>query len=204
MTRQDLNRTTIYYFDVGRKDISWLYCFKMKTDIPPKRIYLVNRDFQFRYTRMGVLAGVVSTAITALVILYPLFVFKILVIPQFLPTPILAGMLAAAVINIGIIVLFGILITHRIAGPMFSIVRHLRRLANGQWQTNMQSRPGDELQLIVRNMNDLSDALVITAAKDLELVEKAFAGSPAGESATALNELRERIKSRMEHGSKRG
>lgn len=179
----------------------------MKTEIPTKRIYLVNRDFQFRYTRMGVLAGVVSTAITTLVILYPLFVFKILVIPQFLPMPILLGMLTAAIFNIGIIVLFGILITHRIAGPMFSIVRHLRRIANGQWKTNMRSRPGDELQLIVRNMNELSDALVVVAAKDLELVEKASAGSPSGEAGAALNELRERIKSRMEQpqvSSKKG
>ena len=170
----------------------------MKTEIPTKRIYLVNRDFQFRYTRMGVLAGIVSTAITTLVILYPLFVFKILVVPQFLPTPILVGMLAAAVINIAIIVMFGILITHRIAGPMFSMVRHLRRMQIGQWRTFMRVRPGDELQLIVRNMNELSDALVQTATKDLELIEKAFAGSPSNEVSSALHELRERMRSRIE------
>lgn len=167
----------------------------MKTEIPTKRIYLVNRDFQFRYTRMGVLAGIVSTAITTLVILYPLFVFKILVIPQFLPPPILAGMFAAAIVNVGIIVLFGILITHRIAGPMFSMVRHLRRMAVGQWRTNMRIRPGDDLHLLVRNMNDLSDALVQCATKDLELIEKALANSPPNE---ALSELKERIRSRID------
>lgn len=170
----------------------------MKTEIPTKRIYLVNRDFQFRYTRMGVMAGIVSTTITTLVILYPLFVFKILVVPQFLPAPILAGMLAAAMINIGIIVLFGILITHRIAGPMFSMVRHLRRMQIGHWRTNMRIRPGDELQLIVRNMNELSDALVQTATKDLELLEKALECSPSNEMTSILSELRERFKSRME------
>lgn len=172
----------------------------MKAEIPSKRIYLVNRDFQFRYTRIGVLAGVASTIMTTVVILYPLFAFKILVVPQFLPSPILLGMLVAAFINIGMIVLFGILITHRIAGPMFSMVRHLRRIAAGQWRTTMRIRPGDELHILVRNLNELSDALIDTASKDLQLIDNVIESVPQASPQTTelLQKLRKRIQSRID------
>lgn len=172
----------------------------MKAETPSKRIYLVNRDFQFRYTRVGVLAGVASTIMTTVVILYPLFAFKVLVVPQFLPSPILIGMLAAGMINIGMIVLFGILITHRIAGPMFSMVRHLRRIAAGQWRTHMRLRAGDELHILVRNLNELSEALVKTTSEDIQLVDSVLenaSGLPS-ESVEVLHKLKERLQSRID------
>lgn len=165
---------------------------------PSKRVFLVNRDFQFRYTRAGVAAGIVSTTLTSVVILYPLYLFKILVIPQFLPTPILAGMLTAVVINVGMIVFFGILISHKVAGPMFSMVRHLRKIASGSWRTEMRIRQGDDLQFVVRNLNELSIALVSTAEKDLKLVDQAIAvSSDPNASREYLTQLRTQIAERI-------
>lgn len=171
----------------------------MKATPRHKRIILVNRDFQFRYTRAGVAIGIVSTVLTSVVILYPLYLFKILVIAQFLPTPILAGMAAAALINIAMLVLFGILISHRVAGPMFSMVRHFRKIANGHWRTQMRTRPGDDLQFVIRNLNDLSAGLVETAEKDLALIDQAINVS-ADPSAIKeyLTQLRYRIAKRIE------
>jgi methyl-accepting chemotaxis protein len=165
-----------------------------------KRLLLVNRDFQFRYTRASVAVGIVSTVLTATVILYPLFLFKILVIPQFLPPPILMGMVAAALVNIAMLIIFGILISHKIAGPMFSLVRHIRRLASGNWRTEIRMRPGDELHLIVRNLNDLSLSLVQAVEKDLESIGRLLEQESVqkSESTSAiLRELEARMKSRI-------
>ena len=173
------------------------YTLGMKQVAATKRIYLVNRDFQIRYALAGVGAGLISTTLTAFLILYPLFTFKILVVSQFLPLPILLGMVSAAFFNALMLMLFGIVMTHRIAGPMYSMVRHMRRLASGQWRTTMKSRPDDDLQLLVRNLNDISDGLVKLAEDDLKILEQLIAADlskPANEHASVL---RSRIAARI-------
>lgn len=132
-----------------------------------KRIFLVNRDFQFRYTGAGLAAGCVSTVITATLILYPLYAFKILTIGMFLPWPIFLGMGVAVILNILVQLAFGIVLTHKVAGPMFSLIKNIRKLGSGQWNIKMQLRPDDELQMIVRHLNELSESMVITTNTDL-------------------------------------
>jgi methyl-accepting chemotaxis protein len=137
----------------------------------PKRIWLVNRDFQYRYTGAGVAAGLVSTALTIALILYPLFVFKILTVGMFLPLPVIIAMLCAAILNCIVQIFFGIILTHRIAGPMFSIVRQIRLIAQGKWRVTLRQRQGDELQTLVRHLNEMSDSLVNIAKSDIQALE---------------------------------
>jgi methyl-accepting chemotaxis protein len=170
-----------------------------KQQQPTKKLLLINRDFQFRYTRASVAVGIVSTVLTSIVILYPLFLFKILVVPRFLPAPILAGMLVAAAVNIGMLIIFGVLISHKIAGPMFSMVRLIRKLSSGSWRSQMRLRAGDDLQLIVRNLNELSNSLVALAEKDLEIIEKAIELNKSnGEALKLLTDLKTQILARIE------
>jgi methyl-accepting chemotaxis protein len=143
----------------------------MITKLLPKRIWLVNRDLQFRYTGAGVVAGLASTALTAALILYPLFSFKILTLGIFLPLPIMIAMIGAAILNCIVQIFFGIILTHRIAGPMFSLVRHLRLIASGKWRLSVRHRKGDELQILARHLNEMSDSLVATATRDIERLE---------------------------------
>ena len=125
----------------------------MNQRLMSKKILLVNRDFQFRYTGAGLAAGCVSTVITATLILYPLFAFKILTIGIFLPWPIFACMLVAVILNILVQLIFGIVMTHKVAGPMFSIVKNIRKLGAGRWNIKI---------------NELSENLVVVAKNDLE------------------------------------
>jgi methyl-accepting chemotaxis protein len=120
-----------------------------------KKIFLVNRDFQLRYTKAAVGVGILSTALTAALILYPLYTFEIIRIAGFLPAPILGGMVVAAVINIAFLALMGIIVTHKIAGPMYSLVRHIRMIGMGQWEELMRQRDGDDLRFVVRNFNEM-------------------------------------------------
>ena len=105
-----------------------------------KRLYLVNRDFQLRYSGAAVIVGILSTALTVILILYPLYQFEILRIPRFLPTPILLIMAVAALINVSLVGVLGIFITHRIAGPMYSLVREFRKIEEGTWKVEMRLR----------------------------------------------------------------
>lgn len=124
-----------------------------------------------RYTKSAVVIGLVSTFLTSVVILYPLYQFQILRIPKFLPIPILFAMILAAVINIAIIGVMGILMTHRIAGPMYSLVRSMRVVSLGRFNGTMRLRNDDDLKFVVRNFNDMTAALRSLTEDDLQTIK---------------------------------
>lgn len=134
----------------------------------PKRILLVNRDFQIRYTKAAIGVALVSTVLTCSVILYPLYTFEILRIPKFLPVPILLAMVAAAFINVGLIGFFGFLITHKLAGPAYALSREFYKITNGRLGSQLKVRDGDELKYLVRTFNEMSEALAASTKVELE------------------------------------
>jgi hypothetical protein len=147
---------------------------------PKQRIYLVDRAFQFRYIWAAIGMGFVSTGLTALVILYPLYTFEILRIPRFLPWPILGAMLLAVVINIVSIGMMGLIMTHRVAGPVFGMIRQLRRVGMGIFTGELRVRPGDELQPLVRNLNNMIESLAKLTTADLARVAEIRAALETG------------------------
>ena len=182
-----------------------------------QRLILINRDFQFRYTGAAVLVGLLSTALTTTVILYPLYQFEILRIPRFLPWPVLGVMLMAAVLNIFLVAFMGILITHRLAGPMYSLVRQFRRIEEGRWYGQMKIRDGDDMRYVVRNFNAMLDAINKQTHMDFEKLrhvrELLVSDKASGEEriAKALLELksidekmRERLHAEVDHDIEAG
>jgi len=163
-------------------------------DVKPKRrkkIYLVNRDFQLRYTYSAVIVGLISTALTTVVILSPLFIFKILRIPNFLPTPVLVAMAVAAFINIILVALMGVIMTHKIAGPMYSLVREFRRIEAGLWNVKMRLRQDDDLKFVVRNFNEMVSAIVQASEADLSTIEQLLEGEQDAGRRAKLEQLRD-------------
>ena len=141
---------------------------------PPasKRIVLINRDFQLRYTRGAVAIGLLSTVLTIVLILFPLFQFRVLRFPGFLPTPFIVGMVVAALINFVMVAYFAIRMTHRIAGPMFSLVRQFRLVAAGRFRAQFHVRQDDELKFVIRNFNEMVGALEAMTLKDVDRIER--------------------------------
>lgn len=135
-----------------------------------KKIYLINRDFQFRYTGAAVVVGLMSTALTTILILYPLYQFEILRIPKFLPPPVLFLMAVAAMINVFMVGFMGIFLTHRIAGPMYSMVRFFRTVEQGYLGARLKVRDGDELGYLVRNINAMMEGLSQAMKKDSDVL----------------------------------
>lgn len=168
-----------------------------------KKLYLVNRDLQLRYASAAALVGVLSTILTTSLILVPLYQFEILRIPRFLPWPILLMMVAAAFVNVAVIGLMTIHVTHRLAGPMFSLVRQLRRIEEGQWHGSFKLREGDDLRYVARNFNGMLASLQRRCQGDLQLVKELQQGLEAdskmdqAELMKRLNALEESLSSRL-------
>lgn len=131
-----------------------------------QRLILINRDFQFRYSGAAVLVGILSTVLTTALILYPLYTFKIIRNPLFLPTPMLGLIGLAALFNVVLVWVLGILMTHRIAGPMYSLVRQFRRVEEGRWYGQMRIRDGDDMRYVVRNFNAMMESITHTTHLD--------------------------------------
>ena len=167
-----------------------------------KTIYLVNRDFQFRYAYAAVVAGLLTTALSVAIVLTPLYIFGILRIPKFLPTPILMAMGFAVIINILVVGFMAILMTHKIAGPIYSLIRAMRHVELGRWANgSLKVRKGDDLRYVVRNFNSMVESLVVTGKEDLEVVKNAINASSLEQVQKDLQQLKERLEYRTSEGS---
>ncbi len=138
------------------------------------RLYLINRDFQLRYMGVALAVGLGSTTVTLAVILIPLFQLNILRFPNFLPTPFIWGMVLAAIANFVIVAGMSILITHRIAGPMFSMVRYLHLVKERRAMVPLKVRENDDLRFLVRNINDFFEFLNGQVLKDSQSFDAAL------------------------------
>jgi len=137
-----------------------------------KKLILINRDFQVRFMKSAVVVGITSTLLTVVFILYPLAQFE-LIREITLPWPILLAMILAAFLNICLVAVFAIYLTHRIAGPMYSLVKHMRLITLGEWSNEkIQIREKDELRYIIRNFNELKEYLEKSVCLDLEKLQK--------------------------------
>ena len=132
-----------------------------------KKIYLINRDFQLRYMKMAVMVGFVSTLMTISLLLFPLQYFGIIRLPGFLPPMFMWAIGIAAGLNFLMVASGSILITHRIAGPMFSLVRQFRVIQSGFWHCPLSVRRDDEMKYVFRNFNELTEYLDTTCTDDL-------------------------------------
>ncbi len=136
-----------------------------------KKILVVNKDFQYKYTWNVVLIGILTTVLSVAIILIPLYIFGILRIPRFLPTPILLTMGFAAIINIVVVILLTVASTHKIAGPVFALNRALRNIELGKWNKPLKLRDSDEMKYLATNFNTMVEALVTTTRQDIECLD---------------------------------
>jgi methyl-accepting chemotaxis protein len=74
------------------------------------------------------------------------------------------NLLIAFVCLMPLMLVVGVLVTHRIAGPVFRMERHLEALARGENPGECRIRRNDEFQELCQRINDAQRAL--TAARD--------------------------------------
>lgn len=81
----------------------------------------------------------------------------------------LVGLLSALVVGIGVA---GILVTHRVAGPIFKMKRHLREVGSGDLQVPWGLRKGDELVEFFEALRDMILALRTQRTTQIDRIDE--------------------------------
>ncbi len=85
----------------------------------------------------------------------------------------LVGVLALLVLALGAA---GIVVTHKVAGPLFKMKRHLADIAAGNFATPGSLRKGDELVDFFQALRDMIDSLRGRTEEQLALIDSALEG----------------------------
>lgn len=103
--------------------------------------------------------------------------------------------LVAALLGLVAVLWLGaIVLTHKVAGPVYKMRRQLRTFAKGNWARPSPLRKGDELHSFFAAFEGLVDSLRSERQRQLTLVEQALAGLPPESPARGpLTELREQM-----------
>jgi len=134
-----------------------------------RRIYVIDRDFQFRYLltwlamTMSLLGGMVLLTLVTFLFLRDTFVMRYFI-------ELNAGL---AVIITGISLLVMVRHSHRIAGPAYRLQRILREIAAGTYDlsSEVRLRRKDYLKHVAEALNDLIEVRRVEKKHLGELVE---------------------------------
>jgi hypothetical protein len=148
-----------------------------------RRTYLVDRGFQLRYAALLAVAGAVLALFCGLW-LHQAHVQATELLPLDAETRMLVergdrellaallGITALMALALGVL---GVVMTHRVAGPVLVLSRHLSALARGQFPRVRSLRRSDELQGIFRLLTSGVEALRARERRHADLLEEAAA-----------------------------
>ena len=123
------------------------------------RNFLINKNLQLRLTLkivvpaflLSVLSGVLVFAIV-----WPLVTDVVSTgTITFLQTLAIIGLCLGSIGIICLIAAWGIIVTHRIAGPIYRVEQNLKRIVQGENIEPIHLRCGDEFQELVNLLNQL-------------------------------------------------
>ncbi len=110
----------------------------------------------------------------------------------------LVGVLTALVAAIG---LAGIMVTHKVAGPIFKMKRQLMDVAEGHWKLPSPLRKGDELVEFHQSFRDMVSSLRDERQRQVASLDKGIAALESrtdGESLASLKELRREMQASLD------
>ena len=171
---------------------------------PParRRAYLVDRGFQIKYAVAMALAGLAVAAVFGLWLHQAHVQATALLAPD--PETralversdrlLLAAFGVIALLLAAALGLLGIIITHRVAGPVFVMGHYLRVLAEGRFPRMRTLRRSDELKEFFRTFIDAVDMIKLREARHTAVLEDAVrrmreAAATAPELAPAIEAL---------------
>ena len=161
---------------------------KKKTALPAsasiqRRQLYINKEFQFRFifkfVLILVLGGVISIGLTLLNTndsLTTTYMNSKLVIQStslaIMPSVIYTTLITTVVIGL-VVIMVTLLVSHKIAGPMYRFDKDIKRIANGDLKFRIRIRKGDQFQEMALSLNTMIESLagrisaVIKNADDL-------------------------------------
>jgi hypothetical protein len=175
----------------------------------PRRQYLVDRGFQLKYAVLMAAAGLLVAGVFGLWILQAHAQATALLAPD--PETralversdrlLLGAFAAIAALLAAALGLLGVVITHRVAGPVFVMGHYLRVLADGRFPRMRTLRRSDELKGFFKAFIDAVDAMKVREARHTALLEDAIrrmreAAQAAPELAPAIEALEKAARER--------
>ncbi|HZH04719.1 MAG TPA: signal protein [Myxococcaceae bacterium] len=178
---------------------------------PPvvRKTFLVDRGFQLKYA--GALAGVgggISLVFGAMMIVSQAEALR----PLRAALPPEAGALlvhlqatqlwltaATALLMAVALGLFGVLLTHRVAGPVYVMSRYVAVLARGRYPSMRPLRRGDELKAFFDRFREAVDALRERDAGEARQLDEALTGLAAVATTEQSRAAVELLRSLKDH-----
>lgn len=174
-----------------------------------RRTFLIDRKFQLKYTFIIVLVGVLVSALLGFFIYHQMIEnTNLLGIDaemgaqvEKLDSYTMYYLVSFVVVMALFLFVWGIFITHRVAGPIFIISRYLREIREGVFPQTRPLRKGDELKSFFETFSGMLDHLKGENAQEALLLEKSAAeirakgGESLAEVAKGLDELAAKKKS---------
>ena len=167
-----------------------------------RRQYLIDRGFQLKYAVVMAAAGLVVAGVFGLWIYQAHAQATALLGPDAETRALversdrllLGAFVAIAALLAAALALLGVIITHRVAGPVFVLGHYLRVLAEGRFPRMRTLRKSDELKSFFRIFIDAVDAMKVREARHTAVLEDAVrrmraAAQAAPELAPAIEAL---------------
>jgi len=140
----------------------------MKKFVYKRRIYLINKPFQFKYLFVilaVMLVTVFTVGFTTFYIIWNSVIDEFMFVPEASKKmgDIFANTTAFLIIPVlllaGIFSLMGILLSHKIAGPIYRVERVAEELAKGNLDISVRFRKGDDLKHLADSLNEMIEGM---------------------------------------------
>ena len=179
-----------------------------------RRTYVIDRNFQLKYTVLLVVLGAfVSFLFGTMMYLGYLDAQRGVPLP---PTVVqelarsneaLLWMMAAIALLMGVALgLTGVLITHRVAGPVYVMSHYIQVLANGRYPMLRPLRKTDELKALFERFASAIEAMRLREADEAVALDRALAqlsGQAQGAEAKACLDELKKIRDRKKDATDR-
>jgi nitrogen fixation/metabolism regulation signal transduction histidine kinase len=173
------------------------------------RNYLLNSSYQLRFTGVIVVISAILTGGLGYLVLHNAHeASRVVQVRAMDPTDELAQQLVAqfahgdrmlmiTLIAFGFILsvvlaAYGIVLTHKVAGPLFKVTLHLDKIREGKLGVVYNLRKGDQLVDFFEHFKAAHDALRARTEEDIALLDKAIAAAGTGPVAEELKAARQR------------
>jgi len=173
------------------------------------RNYLLNSSYQLRFTGVIVVISAILTGGLGYLVLHNAHeASRVVQVRAMDPTDELAQQLVqqfahgdrilmVTLIAFGFILsvvlaAYGIVLTHKVAGPLFKITNHLDKIRDGKLGVVYNLRKGDQLVDFFEHFKGAHDALRQRTEEDIALLDKAIAAAGSGPLADELKAAKAR------------
>jgi signal transduction histidine kinase len=167
-----------------------------------RRTYVIDRGFQLKYTVMLVVLGAgISSLFAAMIYLaHQDAVRELPALPEVqdyfsrADSTLVVRMVGLTVLTAAALGLLGVLVTHRVAGPIYVMSHYVSILAKGRFPLMRPLRKGDELREFFDRFRAAVELMRSREAEEATHLEKALAAleplAQTDEARRALGELK--------------